>query len=341
MRLLLILMLFLTMVPSITIGQDKLFIIKESSFYTDNRSIYFVVSNKFNSSGKLGPVKNMASEIILVGKEEATNMFDNKGFALGLDDFQKKFSSNRAYTNPMTIAIKIPGISLNGFEVIDRHYGSYKSKIFYRYEELKGIDFNSFEIINNKWKEDFTKDKNAVFYKAERILNADPQTFEVLEFGFSKDKRHVYRIGELLKDADPKSFQIIDYIYQKDENQVWAGGRSINADVKTFELLKYHLPGYETAQTSLYAIDKNHVYFQGNVMPEADLQTFKIVCSDAPYQYYAIDKNHVYYCDKVVAGADAETFNVVLKKTSNKQYDAYDKDHLYYRDRKEAFIPKD
>jgi hypothetical protein len=325
------------MMSAITKGQDKLFRFQESSsYYTDNKCIYFVVSNKNNSSGILFPIKSFASEIIIVKKEEANKMFDNTGFVLGLDDFLKNYSIKTRTYELMTIAIKIPDISLDGFDIIERNYASYKNKKIYEYEEIKGIDFNSFEIINNEWEQDYAKDKNAVFYRTKKIINSDPKSFEVLKYDYAKDKNHVYNAGEILENADPTSFQIIDYTYQQDNNQVWIIGKPINADVKTFKLLKYKYPDDDSEQISLYAADKCHVYFQGEVITEADPQTFKLLCSDAPYQYYGIDKNYIYYNEKIIEGADVKTFIVVKKKTDKKQYDAYDKNYHYFRDEKET-----
>jgi hypothetical protein len=328
------LMLVLVMISSSTKGQDKLVRIKESSYYTENENVYFVVSNKFNSSGMLCPVEGIVSEIYITKKEEVAELFGNKGSVLDLDDFLKNYLRNHYYFEHITIAIKIPDISLDGFNIIERNYASYKNRIFYEYDELKEVDFNSFEIINNKWDNNYAKDKNAVFYRAKKIINSNPKSFEILKEHYAKDNTHVYRVGELLKNADPESFQILSYTYQKDNYQVWSMGKPINADVKTFELVKYKYPGDDNEQISLYAIDKNHVYFQGDVIPEADVQTFKLVCSDAPYQEYGIDKNYVYYDWNIIEGADTKTFTVVNKKTSKIQYDAYDKKYHYFREEK-------
>jgi hypothetical protein len=336
----LILILVMVMVSSSVKGQNKLIRIKESNYYTDNENIYFVVSNKFNSSGMLIPAERFISELYITNKEKGVKFSRTKGFVLDLVDFLKDYDRNRQYHESMTIAIKIPDISLDGFNIIEGHYASYKKRIFYEYNELKKIDFNSFEIVKNKWEENYAKDKNVVFYGNKKIAKSDPKSFKVIDAQYAKDNIHVYRCGELLKKADPDSFKILSYTYQKDNCRVWSIGRLTNADVKTFKLIKYKYPGNDSKQNSLYAIDKNHVYFQGEVVPGADARTFKVVCSDAPYCIYGIDTNYVYYNREIIEGADAETFTAVTKKTSKIQYDAYDKNYHYYRDEKKRSTTK-
>jgi hypothetical protein len=324
-----------------TKGQDKLVRVqKNSNYYTDNKTIFFVVSNKFNSSGILFPDESLAPEIIIVKKEESNQMFDNKCFVLDLDDFLKNYSRKTQFPEYMTIAIKIPDISMDGFVIIERNYASYKYKVLYEYQEIKEIDLNSLKVIKNEWDQDYIKDINAVFYRSRKIINSDPTSFEVLDLFYAKDNTHVYNSGEILENADPASFLNIDNTYQLDNYQVWVYGKPINADIKTFKIIKYNYPGDTSEHISLYSADKSHVYFQRVAISEADPRTFKILCSDSPNQYYGIDKNYIYYNDKIIEGADVNTFNVVKKKTDEIQYDAFDKTFHYYRDEKETITNK-
>ena len=78
------------------------------------------------------------------------------------------------------------------------------------------------------------------------LKNADADSFEELEVGYGKDKKNVYLKGKLIKNADPETFEIIDFVnensygdknYSKDKNYVFFYGEQIqNANAKTFQI---------------------------------------------------------------------------------------------------------
>ena len=56
-----------------------------------------------------------------------------------------------------------------------------------------------------------------------------------------------------------------------------------------------------------YATDGQNVYFRGELIPNADGQSFKVI--DGPeFFYFAIDKSRVYKHDKIFSNADPLTF---------------------------------
>ena len=61
-----------------------------------------------------------------------------------------------------------------------------------------------------------------------------------------------------------------------------------NAHVSTFEILD---------ELGQYAKDKNHVYFQGAIIPEADPQTFSVLNEN---YNCAVDANHAYQRDNTI-----------------------------------------
>ncbi|KAA1242780.1 DKNYY domain-containing protein [Aquimarina sp. RZ0] len=162
---------------------------------------------------------------------------------------------------------------------------------------------------------------------------ANPKTFKTLENGYTKDDKYVFKKGgEIIKKADPKTFQVLTYTYQRDKKNVFIPGEITEIDVKSFKILECNNQGRK--QKSLYATDKNYAYFQGKIIPNADVKTFYLIESDAPYQTYAIDKNKVYYSGKKLKDADPTTFKLNTNKTSSNYYDAKDKNYTYIRDKK-------
>lgn len=95
--------------------------------------------------------------------------------------------------------------------------------------------------------------------------------------------------------------------------------------------------------SSLYAKDKNHVYFLAKILEGADSSTFEMINTKDDYSYsvdkkftdgssggayfknwYAKDNNHVYFYGKIIDWVDLNSFQIVWDWYSK------DKDHLYY-----------
>lgn len=67
------------------------------------------------------------------------------------------------------------------------------------------------------------------------------------------------------------------------------------ADIASFEILD---------ELEQYAKDKNHVYFQGVIIPEADTQTFSVLNEN---YNCAVDANHAYQRDNIIPNFDPTT----------------------------------
>jgi len=99
-----------------------------------------------------------------------------------------------------------------------------------------------------------------------------------------------------------------------------------------------------------YALDKNHLYYEGKIIGDSDLKSPLITDMDyvyhadhiyynginmsgvnsqtfAIFDRYALDKNHVYYEGTIV---DANVASFVELQHSNSEYDAYDITHKYH-----------
>ena len=69
----------------------------------------------------------------------------------------------------------------------------------------------------------------------------------------------------------------------------------------------------------VYIISDSNVYFKGFQLSEADDQTFEALGG-----YYSKDKNNVYFEDQIIPGGDAETFHF-----SKDNYQYTDKNGVY------------
>ncbi|TXI92372.1 MAG: hypothetical protein E6Q34_06565 [Burkholderiaceae bacterium] len=159
--------------------------------------------------------------------------------------------------------------------------------------------------------DNWTKDKNHAYYNGRIVVGADPSTFRAFNFEFGVDAKNLFFRNTLVPGADVATFELITEqapSYAKDSKQVYYDVSLEDnpiiegADPATFTLFsegQYNLP-------TGYAKDKNHVFYQTKLIPEADPDTF--VFLDDGYPPSAKDKNHVYQGEEVVAGVDPATF---------------------------------
>ncbi|QLG44344.1 DKNYY domain-containing protein [Costertonia aggregata] len=65
-----------------------------------------------------------------------------------------------------------------------------------------------------------------VYYVGKPILEADIETFELLEFSYAKDKNHVFYNGKKIEGADPNSFEHDEGARCKDKNGYFLSGEA-------------------------------------------------------------------------------------------------------------------
>lgn len=130
----------------------------------------------------------------------------------------------------------------------------------------------------------FAHDANAVFYHSAKIEGAKPDGFVFLENGYKKDTDSVFYIMDNNLDwnvagADAYSFYVLGhskYFFQSE--------RCTNLIDKT------NICSEESSYA--YAKDKNHAYYDGRVIPEADGPSFVLIIGSEKYD--AMDKNSKY-----------------------------------------------
>ena len=152
------------------------------------------------------------------------------------------------------------------------------------------------------------------------IANADPKTFEDLEFDdingkLGKDGKRVFYDGEVVKDCDPKTFKYLGNYLFKDKNSLFFFGfyRDANdwkidgVNVKQITLFSYPwstdgqylLFGYQKLKLDdvkdFQPIDeqwgktKSKIIFESKVLKMVDYNSFKVINYST-----AKDKNHTY-----------------------------------------------
>ena len=137
--------------------------------------------------------------------------FEPDGYSIGKDKTGAYYKTH-----------KINGIDVNSTEVLENEFYKDKNNIYYRNKKLENFKPENFEVISSSLvgqNEDFyyfTEDENdnTKFFLLEN-KNVDAETFEVLDEEYTKDKNNVYYKGKILKGADVKTF---DIHYNKSDN---------------------------------------------------------------------------------------------------------------------------
>jgi len=243
-------------------------------------------------------------------------------------------------------------VDIESFKVLNRNFGKDKDHVYYESYLVAhpDIDLASFHAKNEDYMTDLGFDHQNVYilesdYKEGKgyakitlIKNADPSSYEQVDFDWGKDAVHHFYKHKVV-NVDYESFKNLHNYFSLDKDNVYIHYRDyfapINADAGTFSML----------EKSDYAIDKNHlyhmsfttngkndtklltipyeehenidllnstylkcgkaIYYRGIELAEADVESFQALST-----VYAKDKEHVYYKQGIIPEADVETFEI-------------------------------
>jgi hypothetical protein len=139
------------------------------------------------------------------------------------NSFQIVGSPNSSYFKDQTSVFcdwsLISSADPKSFEVLGSEqscigYSRDQSTVFYGSVDYQ-VDGYEFKSLNNaqplnfiQLDQDYGKDQETVYYRGNKISEADARSFEVLGQGFGKDQDNVYSKGEILPGADPDNFSL-------------------------------------------------------------------------------------------------------------------------------------
>lgn len=143
-------------------------------------------------------------------------------------------------------------------------------------------------------------------------------TMEIKEEGRTK----CFQLRKL-NGIDYKSFEVVgkNSFYIKDKNNVYFDQSGLlgvieGANAETFDVFKQEL------QNNCYAYDKNHIYWRGTKVKEADKMSFEVLGCNEPYDHYGKDKNYIFSGPEKIKDVDHDTFSVIydIPKDKNNVY---------------------
>ena len=172
-------------------------------------------------------------------------------------------------------------IKANGEQYGTSNFFKYQGKIYVftlndGMQVLENVDMETFKAFEpgDYFTQNIALDKNSVYFGNVIIPDLDPNKLEVIGNGYYTDGTNSYFYSPF-SELDKESSNYI-YPYKKIENV---------KNLKAFENLE------------LFAVDGDNVYYKGEILKNADLNTLKII--DKNNEYFA-DKENVYYKSKLL-----------------------------------------
>ena len=220
-----------------------------------------------------------------------------------LDDlFKKKKTSNTSFYLKITIIVFamlvlffIPffisnwinadnntyEIKTNGEQYEKGNFFKYQGKIYVftlndGMKEIKNVDITTFKAFEPEdyFTQNIALDKNSVYFGNVIIPDLNPNKLKVIGNGYYTDGTNTYFYSPF-SELDKNSSKYI-FPYKKIEN------------IKNLKALK---------DFELFAVDGENVYYKGEILKNADLNTLEII--DRNNEYFA-DKENVYYKSKLL-----------------------------------------
>ena len=172
-------------------------------------------------------------------------------------------------------------IKTNGEQYGTSNFFKYQGKIYVftlndGMQVLENVDMETFKAFEpgDYFTQNIALDKNSVYFGNVIIPDLDPNKLEVIGNGYYTDGTNSYFYSPF-SELDKESSKYI-YPYKKIEN------------AKNLKVLE---------NFELFAVDGDNVYYKGEILKNADLNTLKII--DKNNEYFA-DKENVYYRSKLL-----------------------------------------
>ena len=235
-----------------------------------------------------------------------------------------------------------------GYKIIENEFILfYESEVFKKF--YKVIDFETFQIIaaNTETEDDYASiiyftDKKHVYLQSAFcsfciLEDAVPQDFKVIDVknGYAFSNRNYYCHSDKMPFDYSKAKYLNDY-YAIVGDKLYFGDTVLvgNVDITSFKIPHSKLIGN-------LGMDKNHVFFKGKIISNANPKSFKILetCLDGTYYiecdnvFYAKDDKQAYFIRtisnevKIIKTKSLDEFH--FKVIDERGY-AFDKEYSYY-----------
>lgn len=181
-------------------------------------------------------------------------------------DSQDYFTSRRLRLVPLFQADPA------SLRVLEQRYAADSGQVYYEGLEIRGADPATFEPLTEGFARDKTRGYHQFVYPVP--LSHGP-TFEVVGKSYAKDREHVYFVSrrpdgaphaERVLDADPATFQAFPYDYAKDASHIYFESQALKGEPGNFQPMDFG-----------YAKTDKIVFHRGEPMLGADAASFQIL----------------------------------------------------------------
>ena len=160
---------------------------------------------------------------------------------------------------------------------------------------------------------------------------SNPNPTSTLSDHYTTDKSHVYIDKILIKGVSSNGFKLLDdgshndlsFIYIRDANSIFICSTGMLMDGSECSPVKGADPESFRPLPGYFAKDDQHVFYNFEIIPNADPKTFKILTWSNYDNDYSKDAQHVFYRTQLIHSADPATFQQI------DYYFSYDKSRIF------------
>lgn len=114
--------------------------------------------------------------------------------------------------------------------------GRNNPKAIWEWYIVEGIHGGSYEYIKERWDTVYFRDKDSVFYNLKKIVEADRDSFEYLDFCFGRDKNHVFYADKIIP-IDTHNFVLNENGFLWDQKNIFHYNNQLPLDAQSFKVL--------------------------------------------------------------------------------------------------------
>ena len=190
-------------------------------------------------------------------------------------------------------------IKTNGEQYGKSNFFKYQGKVYVinlndGMQEVKNIDIATFKAFKPEdyFTQNIALDKNTVYFEDIIIPDLNPNKLKVIGNGYYTDGINTYFYSPFSEfDKDSSKYT---YPYKKMEN------------IKNLKVLK---------DFELFALDGENIYYKGEILKNADLNTLEII--DRNNEYF-VDKENVYYKSKLLPIKNSGKLKIVSSEQGDR-----------------------
>lgn len=178
------------------------------------------------------------------------------------------------------------------------------------YDTLPGADAATFKSVN-EW---LGHDAKNAYFKSDLVEGVDVATLKAEKYPLFRDKNDYFYKTKPMRVVDKSTFKVVKWI----DDSFWA------KDSKCAYFDTTHIAGVDIATFKVkdpcFAVDKNHVFRFGDILPLADPKTYE----ENWKGFYSRDKSHIWCMGELLEDVDYDSFVVDDDWSAHDKYGAFD-----------------